>query len=56
MRHENQLTIVEHFRDWIDDLRLAIGLLTRVPMAERDLDGMRGLEIAQFALPTAFVR
>jgi DNA-binding NarL/FixJ family response regulator len=31
-------------------------LAGRFEDAERDLDGMRGLEIAQFALPTAFVR
>jgi adenosylcobinamide-GDP ribazoletransferase len=51
MRHENQLTIVEHFKDWIDDLRLAIGLLTRVPMPHPDGAMPAGLARAQRAFP-----
>src|ERR1700737_96433 len=51
MRHENQLTIVDHFKDWIDDLRLAIGLLTRVPMPHPDGAMPAGLARAQRAFP-----
>src|SRR6202158_4456776 len=51
MRHENQLTIVDHFKDWIDDLRLATALLTRVPMPHPDGAMPAGLARAQRAVP-----
>src|ERR1700692_696092 len=51
MRHENQLTIVDHFEDWIDDLRLATALLTRVPMPHPDGAMPAGLARAQRAFP-----
>src|ERR1700738_1308254 len=51
MRHENQLTIVDHFEDWINDLRLATALLTRVPMPHPDGAMPAGLARAQRAFP-----
>jgi len=51
MRHENQLTIVDHFKDWSGDLRLAIGLLTRVPMPHPNGAMPAGLARAQRAFP-----
>lgn len=51
MRHENQSTIVDHFKDWIDDLRLATALLTRVPMPHPDGAMPAGLARAQRAFP-----
>src|SRR6202171_6550184 len=51
MRDENPSTIVDHFKDWIDDLRLATALLTRVPMPHPDGGGPAGLTRAQRAFP-----
>jgi adenosylcobinamide-GDP ribazoletransferase len=51
MRQENHLTIVDHFKNWIDDLRLATGLLTRVPMPHPDGAMPAGLARAQRAFP-----
>src|ERR1700738_2408925 len=51
MRDENQSTIVDHFKDWIDDLRLATALLTRVPMPHPDDAMPAGLARAQRAFP-----
>src|SRR3982074_117792 len=51
MRHENQSAIVDHFEDWIDDLRLATGLLTRLPMPHPDGAMPAGLARAQRAFP-----
>src|SRR5260370_9268250 len=51
MQHENQSTIVDHFKDWSDDLRLATGLLTRVPMPHPDGAMPAGLARAQRAFP-----
>ena len=51
MRHENQSGIVNHFKDWIDDLRLATALLTRVPMPHPDVALPAGLARAQRAFP-----
>jgi adenosylcobinamide-GDP ribazoletransferase len=36
MRDENESTIADRFKGWIDDLRLATALLTRVPMPHPD--------------------
>jgi adenosylcobinamide-GDP ribazoletransferase len=36
MRGENHSAIADHFKDWIEDIRLATGLLTRVPMPHPD--------------------
>src|ERR1700744_3938171 len=36
MDHESRSTIAGHFRDWSNDLSLAIALLTRIPMPHRD--------------------
>lgn len=43
--------ISDHFKDWIDDLRLATALLTRVPMPHRDQAMSAGLGRAQRAFP-----
>ena len=43
--------ISDHFKDWIDDLRLATALLTRVPMPHRDHAMSAGLARAQRAFP-----
>jgi adenosylcobinamide-GDP ribazoletransferase len=51
MRDENQSTIVDHFKDWIDDLRLATALLTRAPMPHPDAAMPAGLARAQRAFP-----
>jgi adenosylcobinamide-GDP ribazoletransferase len=51
MRDENRSTIVDHFKDWIDDLRLATALLTRVPMPHPDGAMPAGLARAQRAFP-----
>lgn len=51
MRQENQSTIVDHCKDWIDDLRLATALLTRVPMPHPDGAIPAGLARAQRAFP-----
>src|SRR5260370_17033783 len=48
---ENQLTDVDHFNGWIDDLRLATALLTRVPMPHPDGAMPAGLARAQRAFP-----
>lgn len=49
--HENQSGIVDHFKDWIDDLRLAAALLTRVPMPHPNVAAPVGLARAQRAFP-----
>src|SRR5258707_6393279 len=51
MRDENQLPIVDHFKDGSDDLRLATALLTRVPMPHPDGAMPAGLARAQRAFP-----
>jgi adenosylcobinamide-GDP ribazoletransferase len=51
VRQENHLTIVDHFKDWIDDFRLATALLTRVPMPHPDGAVPAGLARAQRAFP-----
>jgi adenosylcobinamide-GDP ribazoletransferase len=48
-RHQSKL--VDHFRDWIDDIGLAIGLLTRVPMPHLVSTTPDGLARAQRAFP-----
>jgi len=51
MGYENHLKTVDHFKDWIDDLRLATALLTRVPMPHPDGAMPAGLARAQRAFP-----
>jgi adenosylcobinamide-GDP ribazoletransferase len=51
MRPENQSRIMEHCKDWIDDLRLATALLTRLPMPHPDGAMPTGLARAQRAFP-----
>jgi adenosylcobinamide-GDP ribazoletransferase len=51
MRDENQSTTAGHFKDWIDDLRLATALLTRVPMPHPEGAMPTGLARAQRAFP-----
>jgi adenosylcobinamide-GDP ribazoletransferase len=51
MRQENRSMISDHFKDWIDDLRLATALLTRVPMPHRDRAMPAGLGRAQRVFP-----
>jgi adenosylcobinamide-GDP ribazoletransferase len=51
MRYEKHLKIVDHFKDWIDDVRLATALLTRVPMPHPDGATPAGLARAQRAFP-----
>jgi adenosylcobinamide-GDP ribazoletransferase len=51
MRQENQSMIFRHFKEWIDDLRLATALLTRVPMPHPDGAMPAGLARAQRAFP-----
>src|SRR3984893_7123968 len=51
MRQENQSMIVGHFKHWIDDLRLATALLTRVPLPHPDGAMPAGLARAQRAFP-----
>jgi adenosylcobinamide-GDP ribazoletransferase len=51
MGYENHLKIVDHFKDWIDDLRLATALLTRVPMPHSDGLMSAGPARAQRAFP-----
>jgi adenosylcobinamide-GDP ribazoletransferase len=51
MRHENQSAIVDYFNCWIEDLRLATGLLTRLPMPHPDGAMPAGLARAQRAFP-----
>jgi len=48
---ENQSKFVGHFQDWIDDVSLAIGLLTRVPMPHPVGAAPDGLARAQRAFP-----
>jgi adenosylcobinamide-GDP ribazoletransferase len=43
--------IVDHFKQWIDDLRLATALLTRVPMPHPDAAMPAALARAQRAFP-----
>jgi adenosylcobinamide-GDP ribazoletransferase len=51
MERENQSTMVEYFKDWGCDVRLAIGLLTRLPVSQPDGELPRGLARAQRAFP-----
>jgi adenosylcobinamide-GDP ribazoletransferase len=51
MGGENQSKIVDHFRDWIEDISLAVGLLTRVPMPHPVSAAPDGLARAQRAFP-----
>jgi adenosylcobinamide-GDP ribazoletransferase len=51
MGDEKQSTMVDHFKDWIGDLRLATALLTRVPMPHPDGATPAGLARAQRAFP-----
>ena len=51
MRHLNQSGIVDHLKDWIDDLSLAAALLTRVPMPHPDVAAPACLARAQRAFP-----
>ena len=51
MRDENQSTMAGHFKDWIDDLRLATALLTRLPMPHPEGAMPTGLARAQRAFP-----
>jgi adenosylcobinamide-GDP ribazoletransferase len=51
MRHENQSAIVDYFNCWIEDLRLATGLLTRVPVPHPDGAMPAGLARAQRVFP-----
>src|SRR5260370_39475126 len=51
MGHENQSVIVDHFNGWIDDVRLATSLLTRVPMPHPGGAMPAGLARAQRAFP-----
>ncbi len=51
MGEQNQSAMAEHFKDWIDDLRRATGLLTRVPMPHRDDATPEDLARAQRAFP-----
>jgi adenosylcobinamide-GDP ribazoletransferase len=51
MRQDNQSAIVDHLKDWFDDLRLATALLTRVPMPHPDSGMPAGLTRAQRAFP-----
>jgi adenosylcobinamide-GDP ribazoletransferase len=51
MDEEYRSQIVGHVRDWIDDISLAIGLLTRVPMPHPVSATPDGLARAQRAFP-----
>jgi adenosylcobinamide-GDP ribazoletransferase len=51
MGFENHLKIVDHFKGWVDDFRLATALLTRVPMPHSDGLMSAGLARAQRAFP-----
>jgi adenosylcobinamide-GDP ribazoletransferase len=51
MGDENRSAMPGHVRDWIDDISLAIGLLTRVPMPHPVRAAPDGLARAQRAFP-----
>ncbi|HUD85471.1 MAG TPA: adenosylcobinamide-GDP ribazoletransferase [Xanthobacteraceae bacterium] len=51
MSGEHQSNVVGHIRDWIDDLSLAIGLLTRLPVPQPADAGPDRLARAQRAFP-----
>jgi adenosylcobinamide-GDP ribazoletransferase len=51
MQRENQSAIADHFNDWIDDIRLATGLLTRAPLPHPDGAMPASLARAQRAFP-----
>jgi adenosylcobinamide-GDP ribazoletransferase len=51
MHDENQSTMAGHLKDWIDDLRVATALLTRVPMPHPEGAASQGLARAQRAFP-----
>src|SRR5665213_1986669 len=51
MRDENQSTMAEHFKDWIEDISVATALLTRVPMPHPQGAAPTGLARAQRAFP-----
>ena len=51
MDHESRSTLAGHFRDWSNDLGLAIALLTRIPMPHRDDVTPNGMARAQRAFP-----
>ena len=51
MGDEHQSTMSGHVRDWIDDISLAVGLLTRVPMPHPVSATPDGLARAQRAFP-----
>ena len=44
-------TIADHLKDWVDDLRLATGMLTRVPMPQREGANPVDLARVQRAFP-----
>ena len=51
MERETQLAMVEYFKGWLDDLHLAAGLLTRLPVPQPDGALPQGLARAQRAFP-----
>src|SRR5580704_8620971 len=51
MERETQLAMVEYFKGWLDDLRLAAGLLTRLPVPQPDGALPQGLARAQRVFP-----
>ena len=51
MWQENQSTISDHCKDWIDDLRVATALLTRVPIPHPDGARPEDMARAQRAFP-----
>ena len=51
MHDENQSTLAQHLKDWIEDISLATALLTRVPMPHPDGAAPQGLARAQRAFP-----
>src|ERR1700684_2165717 len=51
MERETQLAMVEYFKGWLDDLRLAAGLLTRLPAQQPDGALPQGLARAARAFP-----
>ncbi|WP_213772890.1 adenosylcobinamide-GDP ribazoletransferase [Bradyrhizobium sp. dw_78] len=51
MRDDHRSTVIDQLRDWIDDLRLATALLTRVPMPHPGGARPEGLARAQRAFP-----
>jgi adenosylcobinamide-GDP ribazoletransferase len=51
MDQESQSTLSEHLRNWSEDCRLAVALLTRIPMPHRDDVTPNGMARAQRAFP-----